>query len=219
MHKVHLLRDRFLRRRIQASAAGHVKRASARSIHFVEKVNEPNRIVFRRFQQNRACAIAEDHARSAIRVIDDRRHHVGADHQHLLVRSGSNKLRSRLQRVNERRTRRREIETPNVLCAQLVLHQTSRRREEHVGSNRSHDYRVQFGRLNPALGQRSLRRLDRQIAGRNPFVHDVPLSNANPFHDPLIVGIDHHFEVGVGEKARRNVSAKSADLNALKLLQ
>jgi hypothetical protein len=47
----------------------------------------------------------------------------------------------------------------------------------------------------------------------------MTLPDANPFHDPLIVGIDHPFEVGVGKKTRGNISAESADLNALKLLQ
>jgi hypothetical protein len=47
----------------------------------------------------------------------------------------------------------------------------------------------------------------------------MTLADADALHDPLVVGIDKFFQVGVGEKARRNVSAESADLNALKLAQ
>jgi hypothetical protein len=47
----------------------------------------------------------------------------------------------------------------------------------------------------------------------------MTLANADALHDPLIIRIDHLLEVGVGEKARWNVSAESADLNALKLGQ
>jgi hypothetical protein len=47
----------------------------------------------------------------------------------------------------------------------------------------------------------------------------MTLADADALHDPLIIGIDKFFQVGVGEKARRNVGAESADLNALKLAQ
>jgi hypothetical protein len=43
----------------------------------------------------------------------------------------------------------------------------------------------------------------------------MTLADADPFHDPLVVGIDHLLEVGVGKEPRRNVGAESADLNAL----
>jgi hypothetical protein len=47
----------------------------------------------------------------------------------------------------------------------------------------------------------------------------MALANADALHDPLIIGVDKFFEVGVGQKAGRNVGAESADLNALKLSQ
>jgi hypothetical protein len=47
----------------------------------------------------------------------------------------------------------------------------------------------------------------------------MTLADADALHDPLIVGIDKLFEVGVGKQAGRNVGAESADLYALKLAQ
>jgi hypothetical protein len=47
----------------------------------------------------------------------------------------------------------------------------------------------------------------------------MTLADADALHDPLVIGIDKFFEIGVGKKTRRNVRAKSADLNALKLTQ
>ena len=79
--------------------------------------------------------------------------------------------------------------------------------------------RIQIGRADAALGEGFLRRLDRKIAGGNPFVHEMALADADALHDPLVVGVDNFFEVGVGEKAGWNVGAESADLNALKLGQ
>ena len=70
-----------------------------------------------------------------------------------------------------------------------------------------------------AFGERFLRRLHRKIAGRNPFVDEMTLADADALHDPLVIGVDNFFEIGVGEKAGRNVGAESADLNALKLGQ
>jgi hypothetical protein len=47
----------------------------------------------------------------------------------------------------------------------------------------------------------------------------MTLADADALHNPLVIGVDKFFEVGVGKKARRNVGAESADLNALKLAQ
>src|SRR6266478_2525707 len=135
------------------------------------------------------------------------------------MRSGSDELRSRLQCVNKSRTGSREIESPDILRAEFVLNETSGRREKHVGRNGPHNNRVEIGRVNAALGKRFLRRLDRKIAGRNTLVRKMTFADADALHDPLVIGIDKFFEIGVGEKARRNVGAESADLNALKLAQ
>src|SRR6266853_6711833 len=135
------------------------------------------------------------------------------------MRSGRDELRARLQRTNKCRACSREIESPNILRAELVLNKTSGRGEKHVGRNRSHNDRVEIGRVDAALGKRLLRRLDRKIAGRNTLVCKMTLADADALHDPLVIGIDKFFEVGVGKKARRNVGAESADLNALKLTQ
>ena len=46
-----------------------------------------------------------------------------------------------------------------------------------------------------------------------------PLADASPVANPLVIGIDHLFKVGIGQKAGRNVSAKSTDLGTAKLAQ
>src|SRR5271156_978723 len=135
------------------------------------------------------------------------------------MRSGCHELRSSLQGVNKRRTCGRDIESPDIVCAELVLDETCGRGEKHVGRDRPYNDRVEVGSLNAALGERLLRRLDREIAGRDAFIYDMTFADADTLHDPLVVGIDKFFEVGVGKKARRNVGAESADLNALKLAQ
>src|ERR1700694_3303986 len=135
------------------------------------------------------------------------------------MRSGSDELRSRLQCVNKRRAGSREIESPDIFRAEFVLNKASGRGKQHVRRNRSHNDRVEIGSVNAALRERLFRRLDRKIAGGNTFVCQMTLADADALHDPLVISIDKFLEVGVGKKARRNVRAKSADLNALKLTQ
>jgi hypothetical protein len=35
----------------------------------------------------------------------------------------------------------------------------------------------------------------------------MPLPDPDPGHNPFVVGVDHLFKVGIGEKARRHISA------------
>ena len=86
-----------------------------------------------------ARAVAEQHARRAIRVVDDARHHVGADDQRVLVRPGADHLHGRRQRVGEPRARRAQVEAPRVVRADLVLQQARRARKHHVGRRRADD--------------------------------------------------------------------------------
>jgi len=100
-----------------------------------------------------------------------------------------------------------------------MLHKTGSRREKHIGRNRGDNNGIKIRRINAALGERFLSRFNSEIAGCNALVNNVTFPDAGAFQYPLIVGIDHLFEVGVSQKARRDVSTKSADLGAAKLTQ
>ena len=86
----------------------------------------------RRRHDDRSGAVAEQHAGRAILVVDDARHHVGADDQRVLVRAARHHLARRRQRVGERRAGRAQVESPRVVRADLVLHQTRGARKHHV---------------------------------------------------------------------------------------
>src|SRR5438270_1196248 len=47
----------------------------------------------------------------------------------------------------------------------------------------------------------------------------MALADSRAFLNPLVVSFDHLLEIGVGKKARRDVSSKGADLGPLKLFQ
>src|SRR5579862_8456682 len=52
---------------------------------------------------------------------------------------------------------------------------------------------------------------NREIARVLTFADDVSRSDARALDDPLVAGLDHHFEVGVGEDAARRVHAERGD--------
>ena len=70
MHHVHILIDGVVRRGIQRAAARHIQKFPARAVHVVRKIQNAF-VISRRFQQDRARAIAKQNRRPAILVIDE----------------------------------------------------------------------------------------------------------------------------------------------------
>ncbi len=83
----------------------------------MDEVDQANGIILGRLEKHGAGAVAKDHAGGAVRVVDDRGHHVGADHQDPLVGARGDELRARLYGVNEGGAGRGKIESPNPLGA------------------------------------------------------------------------------------------------------
>src|SRR5258708_15095067 len=160
------------------------------------------------YDQHRARAIAEDHAGGAVGVVDDRRHNVGANDQDFFMRARFHKLHSGLQRIDKTGAGRGDIETPGAFCAQLVLHQAGGGGEQHVGSYGSDKDRLHLAGGPAASSQRFFGGLGREVGGSHAFIHDVPLANAGSLDDPLVVGVNHLFEIGVGQQSRRDVGSK-----------
>src|SRR5579871_1097592 len=139
MDIMHLLLHGINRGWIQAAAARHVEILASGAVDFMDEINEAHRLVVSRLENDGASPITEYHACRAVGEIDDRRHHVGADDHHPLMRSAGNELRPGLQRVDESRAGTREIKAPQSLGPKFVLHETCRRGKKHVGSNSSKD--------------------------------------------------------------------------------
>ena len=68
-----------------------------------------------------AGAVAEQHARRAVGVVDDARHHVGADDERVVVAAGGDELAGGGQREGEAGAGARQVESPRVRGADLVL--------------------------------------------------------------------------------------------------
>ena len=128
-------------------------------------------------------------------------------------------LRSCLHGVNESGAGSGEIESPNPLCAELVLNQAGGRGEKHVGRDRADYDGVQVAWSQTALGKRFFGGLDREVTGGHAFFHDVAFADTDAGENPVIGGINHLFEVGVGEKSGRHIGAEGTDLGAERLAQ
>ena len=165
-------------------------------------------------EHHRAGAVAEQHARRAIGVVDDARHHVGADHERVLGAARRDDRVADRQRVRKGGTRRRQIETPRLVRANLRLHQARGARKQHVGRDRADDDHVDVVRRQPGLLDRLLRRFGREIARRDARIDDVALLDAGALQDPFVGGLDHLLEIRIGQQLRRHIGGQALDLDA-----
>jgi trehalose synthase len=213
LHVVQPLIDRLVRGRPEAAAGGHLQGRAAAAVDLVREAEDVRIVVSRRRQHHRAGAVAEEHARGAVLVVDDARHDVGADDERAVVRAARDHLQADRQREGEARARRAEVEAPRVHRADLVLQQAGGAREHHVGGRRADDDEADVGRRDARLRDGRERGLLREVGRRHPRVHDVTLPDAGALQDPLVGGVDHLLEVGVGQQPGRHVGGQPGDLD------
>src|ERR1035438_6926019 len=175
----------------------HIEKLAAGTIDFVNEVDQPDGVIFGGFQNRRARTVPEDHAGGAVGVVDDRRHYVGANHEYARVYSAGNELRSHLHGVEKGRAGGGKIESPRSLRAQLVLHHAGCGRKKHVRGDRADNDEIDVGGSKAALRECFLGGFHGEVACGNAFLRDVALANADAGHDPLVVGVDHFFQVGI----------------------
>ena len=211
LHVVQALLNRLERRRHLAAAGRHAQRVAAAAVHVVLEVDDADLGIVAGLDDGRAGAITEDHARGAIGVVDDARHDVGADHQRVLARAGGHHLRRRRQRIGESRARGEQVVAPGARRANLVLHQARRARKQHVGRRRADDDEVDVVGREPGAFDRLLGGFGGQVGRRDARLDDVPLTNASALQDPFVAGLDHLFEIGVGEHFRRHIGGETGD--------
>ena len=202
----------FVRRRTTAATRWHAQRAAAAAIDFMLEIEDAALLLCRCRDDDRARAIAEQHAGRAVLVIDDARHDVGADDKCMVVGARCDHLARRRQRVRKGGTRGADIEAPCVVRADLFLNQTRRARKHHVGRDRPDDDQTDVVRRQAGTLDRECRRLFAQIGRRDTLVDDVPLADADALHDPLVVGVDDFLEIRIRQHLRRHVRRQRRNL-------
>ena len=97
-----------------AAAGGHAERRTAAAVDLMREIDDARLVLAGGHEHHRAGAVAEQHARGAIGVVDDARHHVGADDQRVVGRPGRHDLHGGGQRIREARAGRAEVEAPRL---------------------------------------------------------------------------------------------------------
>ena len=123
-------------------------------------------------------------------------------------------LRAHLKGINETGAGGGEVESPGALRAELVLHQAGGGGEEHVRRDGGDDDGLDFAGLDAAFGEAAFGGFDGHVAGGHALLYQVALADADAAVDPFVGGLDHFFEIVVGEQAGWNVGSQSADLGA-----
>ena len=190
-----------------------LEEVAAGAVDFAQEIDEaaPSSALGGGFDQHGAGAIAEQDAGGAVGVVDDAAHGVGADHQHLLMRAGGHQVGAGGEAVDEAGAGGDQVEAPGAARAERVLHQAGGGGEEHVRRDGADDDGVDVGGANAALGERATGGFDGHVGGGHFGGGDVALADAGALDDPLVVGLDHLFEVLVGEHARRDIAAERGD--------
>ena len=166
-----------------------------------------------RRQHDRAGAVAEEDAGRAVGVVDDARHHVGADDERVVVRAAGDHLHAGRQRVGEARTRRAEVESPGAGRADLVLQHARRARKDRIGRRRADDDEADVGRRDARLLHRAERGFLREIGRRDAGIDDVALADAGALENPLVRRLDELLEIGVRQDTRRHVGRQAGNLD------
>ena len=164
-----------------------------------------------RFQHHRAGAVAEQHAGGAVGPVENAREGLGADDQRALVRARAQELVGRRQRVDEAGADRLQVEgravvMPSAACTCVAVAGKVLSGVEVATMMRS---------MSPASSPASSSAARAAGCARSEVVSPSAAMwrSRMPVRcdDPLVGGVDHLGEFGVGEHALRQVGAAAED--------
>ena len=206
MHVVQTLVDRFGAGRHAAAAGLLVQMDPAGAIGLDHRVHDAVAAVVG-LKQHAARAVTEQDAGRAIGVIDDRRHLVGADHDHLARGAIGDELRGNAQRIEKARAGRLHIERTDVADANHVADQIGGRRKLHIRRGGGADQQIDLFRLGAGFFQETTHGFRRHMRGAEPLaLEDVTLANAGALGDPGVTGVDHLRQLCIGQQVRRHIA-------------
>ncbi len=123
-------------------------------------------------------------------IVENARHGVGPDDEHLLMSACHNEVGGGGQSINESGAGCDEIETPRTVRANAILHQTGGGRKKHIGRDGADDDGVELLRVYAALREYDAGGFGGHIRCGDLRCGDVALRNSGSLYDPLIAGIN-----------------------------
>src|SRR5262245_20734590 len=208
---VHPRVDRLARRRVTRAAAGHVEQLPVLAVGVEVGIDDPG-VALAGLQHGGARGVGQQDAGAPVGEVGDPGQALGADAEHPAVLPGLDELGADGEAVDGSRARGQHVDRAGAPAAETMLQDVGGGGEEHVGRGRAHDDEVDVLGHEVRVLERLLRRPEREIGGGLALVDDVALADARPLHDPLVVGVHHLLEVGVGQDALRGVRPHADDL-------
>src|SRR5690606_30412390 len=158
-------------------------------------------------QDDRAGAVAEQHAGRAVLPVENARQRLGADHQRRARLPGADEAVRYGQRVNEAAAYRLHVESHCALVAEALLQQAGGAGKHLVGGGRGDDDEIEVLGPHARSFQRLLARFESKIAGVLALLGEVALADTRTRRDPLIRGVDGLGKVVIGDEACGQIAA------------
>lgn len=169
-------------------------------------------VLLSRLEEYASSAVAEERARSAVGVVGDGGHLLSGKHDDALVAARADVVSSSFESVDEAGASSLHIEGKGVDTARLEGYDRSRRGEVVVSCIRSHDDPVDGGGVDVVAGEEVLDGFDAEEGSTlRGVLEDATLADPDTGHDPLVVGVDHLLEVGIGYLIFREIPSDSRD--------
>src|SRR5512133_683742 len=146
-----------------------------------------------------AGAVAEEHGRRAIVVVDDAAEGLGAAHEHDRGAPGLDEGGGLIEAVEEARAGRVEVDRRGALGADDAGHLGREARRHAVGRESGDDDVVDLGAGAPGVVEGQQAGARRQVGERLVALEVATLADAGAAHDPLVVGVQALLEVRVGD--------------------
>ena len=195
-------------------AAGHIEGppTAAIGIHAVVQAAHFGIVVARR--HDRAGGVAEEDGDAALAEIDHRAHGVTPDDPDRLVVAAADQRVGDVEPVEKPATGRHQIERGRGNGAEGGRDAARVGGARHFRCDGGKDDQIELVCGHPCIFQRPLQGIAAE--GEGPLtrlVDDAPLPNARPLDDPLIRGVEHLFEIVVGEHTIGHGRAKPGQPN------
>ena len=159
-----------------------------------------------------AGAVAEEHGRRAVVVVDDAAERLGAAHEHDRRAAGLDERGGLVEAVEEAGAGGVEVDRRGALGADDAGDLGREARRDAVGREGRDDDVVDLGAGAPGVVEREQAGARRQVGERLVALEVAALADAGAAHDPLVVGVQALLEVAVGDDVvgQRGADAEDA---------
>ena len=155
--------------------------------------------------------ITEQDTCAAVRPVDEGRKRFRANNKGVLELTAANHSVGYSEGVRKSGACGGNVKTGGLLSADLLLHNTGRRRKQHVWCDGGHDDQFELVRLYAGLCNRILGGLTCEITGGHVLFNDTPFADACTRANPLIRGVNDLLQVKIGDNLWRKEGSETGD--------